>query len=265
MNAAGSMIEDATVTVLRELATGGVLDDDTAALLAAHPQIDVISGQHLQLAVLDRLRADGAELGGWKIGWTSRGARTGAGAAGDRPFGYVMRDRIRDSGDQLDPSRIPGCKIEAEIAVRIGTDLRGPNVTPEQARAAIDALAPAFEVCSSRLRPGMSLAVRLGNALNNWGIVVGSPVSPDGVELAAIGVEFFIDGEPSGTGSAGLETVDDPYVSVAGVANLLATHGLSLSAGEWLITGSLLAPTPVEAGRRYEARFDQIGTVAVGF
>ena len=63
MTAAGSMTDDATVTVLRELATGAVLDDDTAALLAAHPQIDVISGQHLQLAVLDRLRAEGAELG----------------------------------------------------------------------------------------------------------------------------------------------------------------------------------------------------------
>jgi 2-keto-4-pentenoate hydratase len=265
MTAAGSMTDDATVTVLRELATGAVLDDDTAALLAAHPQIDVISGQHLQLAVLDRLRAEGAELGGWKIGWTSRGARTGAGAAGDRPFGYVMRDRIRKSGDRLDSSRIPVCKIEAEIAVRIGTELRGPNVTPEQARDAIDALAPSFEVCSSRLRPGMSLAVRLGNALNNWGIVVGEPVSPDGIDLSTIGVEFLIDGEPSGSGSAGPDTVDDPYVSVAGVANLLSSHGLSLAKGEWLITGSLLAPTPVEAGKRYEARFDRIGTVAVGF
>jgi 2-keto-4-pentenoate hydratase len=265
MHVTASVAENATIDILVDLATGGVLDDSTASTLASYPQIDVISGEHLQLAVLDRLRSDGARLGGWKIGWTSRGARTGAGAEGNRPFGYVMSDRVRTSGDRLDANAIPGCKVEAEIAVRMGRDLTGRDITPAQARDAIDAVAPAFEICSSRLRPGMSMAVRVGNALNNWGMVVGDPTSPDNLDLAALGVSFFVNGEPAGTGSAGPETLDDPYLSVSRVANLLGTHGLSLSAGEWLITGSLLAPTAVETGNRYEASFDEIGTVAVQF
>jgi len=35
------------------------------------------------------LRLSGSEIGGWKIGWTSRGARDQMGV-GFRPFGYVL-------------------------------------------------------------------------------------------------------------------------------------------------------------------------------
>jgi 2-keto-4-pentenoate hydratase len=257
--------DHAVVAVLSGLSRGGELDDAGAAVLEGFTSDAIDDGSRLQLEVLAGLQAAGEKVGGWKIGWTSRGARTGAGGQGDRPFGYVLESRVLPSGATLDLSSIPGCKLEPEIAVVMGDRLGGPDVTPEQARAAVSAVAPAFEICSSRLRPGLSMGVRVGNALNNFGIVVGEQRSSADLDLAALTVQLSGNDVELATGSSGPDVLDDPFVSLSRVARLMSEHGLELLPGQVLITGSLCAPAVVQADTRYDAEFGDLGSVSVTF
>lgn len=236
--------------------TGSLAESEWAAL-AETSSDDVDAGLALQLDVLRRWLLGGARRGGWKIGLTSRSARDSMGD-GVRPFGYVLADRVFPSGAVVTPPA--GGKIEPEICVILGADLAGPDVTPAQAREAVQAVAPAFEVLSPPLPKGLSRSVRLGHDLNQWGIVVGEAAAPE-VDLANVQVTLTHDGNEIGSATSGPDVLDDPYVSLARVCAHLATHGESLRAGDHIITGSLLPAAVVEPNSTWQASFDPIGTV----
>jgi 2-keto-4-pentenoate hydratase len=252
---------EAVVATLAGLAAGVALDDEGFATLAASQLDGIADGIGLQLEILETRRAAGEELGGWKVGWTSRGARNKDGAGGIRPVGYVLKSRVLGSGATIDASAINNCKLEPEIAVVIGERLSGA-VTPEEARAAVRAVAPAFEVNSSRLRPGLSTSIRVGNGLNNWGIVIGEEQDPN-QPLDAFKVDLLADGELIETGSSGVDVLDDPFLSLSRGAALLAEYGLAFEPGQTIITGSLTAPVLAVHGTHYEARFGDFGSVSV--
>jgi 2-keto-4-pentenoate hydratase len=246
---------------LYKLARTGALDEFEWVALSADERSDVDEGLALQLDVLARWRASGARRAGWKVGLTSGGSRDGMGT-GVRPFGFVLADRLIASGATITPWH--GATIEPEICVVIGTDLRGADVTPQQARAALSAVAPAFEILTPRLPDGMSQVVRLGHDLNNWGIVVGPEHSPD-VDLTTIRVTATADGVEAGSVVTGPELLDDPYVSLSRVCGRLAKQGEYLHAGDRVITGSLLPTAKAEPGSTWRAEFAPIGTVSVTF
>jgi 2-keto-4-pentenoate hydratase len=255
-------VRTAAVGVLWRLAHGQLIEGEPPAEVTAYADADPSAGEELQLSVLDLWREAGEDLGGWKIGFTSRKMRDSMGE-GFRPFGYILASRIFASGAQV-PSGIPNCKLEPEIAVVMGQRLGGPDVTVEQARAAVAAVVPAFEINSSRLPPGMPKAIRLGNSLNNWGMVVGPERSAD-IDLSSLSVELYADGELIGSAGAGPDIIDDPYLSLTRVCRTLAASGRCLEAGQRVITGSLLAATPVAGRTRFEARYGALGDVSVTF
>jgi 2-keto-4-pentenoate hydratase len=211
--------------------------------------------------VLAAWEAEGHALGGFKIGLTSRGARDSMGE-GLRPHGYVLADRIVDSGTHLTET-VPHCRLEPEIAVTLGSDLAGDDVTVEQARAAVASVSPAFEINSGRVPKGSSLAVRLGNSLNNWGIVLGPSVPCGSVALADLTVEIGNEHGPIEIGHSGPATLDDPLLSLTRVCRSLAANGSGLRAGQRLITGSLTGAVPTDGAHRFYADFGPLGRVTV--
>jgi 2-keto-4-pentenoate hydratase len=254
------------VAVLAALHAGAPLTDEGAALLARFATDDVAEGERLQIEVADAQESAGEPIGGFKIGWTSRKARATSGAGGLRPFGYILAGRMPASGSSLDLARIPGVKLEPEIALRLGTDLGGPDVTAQGARAAVAEVAPAFEIMSYRLRPGSSVGLRIANGLNNWGMVVGPGRPVEEVDQAGITVSVHVDGDssPLTSGDAGPETVDDVFTSLATMASYrYRRFGRTLRAGQVLLTGSLVPSFVMESGRHYAAHFAGLGTVAV--
>jgi 2-oxo-3-hexenedioate decarboxylase len=241
---------------------GGPLGEDDVAALRAYDGLDPREGLPLQLALADLWRHGGEEIGGWKIGWTSRGARD-RGGPGFRPFGFILASRIVPSGSTLARAAVPGGALEPEICVTMGARLAGPDVTVEEARAAVESVAPAFEVISHRLPDGLPLAARIGNGLNNWGLVLGEQ-RPPGLALDSLPVELRHDGALLGTATSDEGTVDDPYRSLTRVTRELHANGRALEPGQRLITGSITASAKVEKGR-YEATFGPLGSVAIEF
>lgn len=238
---------------LFDLARGAAVDlpDDAVG--------DVSEALQVQLDVLERWREHSETLGGWKIGFTAGHSRSIL--DGDRrPFGYVLGSRVYASGSSLDLAEIGPCALEPEICVTIASPLAGPSVTPDEARAAVGAVAPSFEVNHVRL-PGRPLTLVIADDLAQWGIVVGDELDPDGLDLLGTNVEVFVDGDPVAASSAA-GFLDDPYVSLGRVCATLDEFGLGLEPGQRVITGGFSNHAVTESGL-WRAVFDTIGAVDV--
>jgi 2-keto-4-pentenoate hydratase len=259
----GQPDRDGAARVMFDISRGQLVDGEAPAALRSYDDATMDDGLAMQIAVIDLWREAGEEIGGWKIGWTSRSARD-RGGVGFRPFGYVLSSRILASGARLDRHDVPNAVIEPEICVTIGSRLAGPDVSLDEARAAVVAVAPAFEVISHRLPDGVSVPVRIGNGLNNWGLVIGDEHAPD-VDLAALHVELRRDGELVSASDTGPDVVDDAYLSLSRVAGELAKFDLALEPGQRVITGSIVAGLKVDVGTRFEATFGVLGAVSATF
>ena len=215
----------------------------------------------VQLNVLGRFEAAGQQLGGWKVGLTSGKARDRMGKD-FRPFGYVLHSRILDSGSTVSLANILNCHVEPELCLIIGSPLRGDSVDAAQARAAVRAVAPAFEINEVRVGPDTGPASLLADGLANWGIVVG-PETPVRDGLINTSVEFFRDGQLVETKTPG-STMDDPYLSLSRLCNLLDKYGRGLEPGQPVITGSFCHHAVTTPGT-YRAAFSGSGEVSLAF
>ena len=215
----------------------------------------------VQLRVLRRFEVAGERLGGWKVGLTSGKARDRMGKD-VRPFGYVLRSRVFSSGATLPVASIMRCHIEPELCLIVGSALRGRNVDREQAKAAVRAVAPAFEINEVRVRPDQGSLSLVADGLAQWGIVVG-PEAPVRDGLVDTTVTFSHDGQVVETKTPGT-TMDDPYLSLSRLCRRLHPFGLGLEPGQPVITGSF-CHHPVTQPGSYSADFSGVGTVSVRF
>ncbi|HEV7656765.1 MAG TPA: hypothetical protein VGP36_18790 [Mycobacteriales bacterium] len=261
MTATGTTEKDAAADLLFGISQGR-LPHPVPDILSEYGDGSVDPGAELQVAVLDRWQAAGERVGGWKIAWTSRGGRD-RGGVGYRPFGYILASRIVRSGATLSRADIHVPVLEAELCLTMGAELSGPAVTVEQARAAVAAVSPSFEICSRR-GMGLSLAARVGNAMNNWGLVVGPEQDPARA-TDAVPVRLVRDGVEVSSGVTDRETVDDPFLSLTRVCASLDAFGLGLHAGDRLLTGSILAGADVGEAREMTATFGDLGSVTINF
>ncbi|HXG22552.1 MAG TPA: hypothetical protein VNN62_26205 [Methylomirabilota bacterium] len=214
-----------------------------------------------QLRVLGRFEADGERLGGWKVGLTSGRARDRMGS-GFRPFGYILQSRILSSGATVSVAKITHCHLEPELCLILGAPLRGDTVEAADAKAAVRAVAPAFEINEMRVQPEAGPALLVADGLAQWGIVVG-PEAPVRDGLINTTVEFYRDGQLLESKMPGA-TMDDPYLSLARLCRILHKYGLGLEPGQPVITGSFCHYAVTQPGA-YRAAFSDIGAVAVTF
>ena len=236
---------------------GQELTPDQQAKLSENLEFD--AGQTAQLALLQRWLDQGSEIGCWKIGMTS-GANRNAMGDGIRPFGFVLKERIFQSGTTLALTDLHNGQVENELAFIMGEHL-GAGATADAAFAAVSGVIPAFEINQKRLPAGASSGLRVADDLSNYGIVIGNPVSPLR-DLSSLTVTLsdaggrVIEAVPS-TGH-----IDDHYESLAILARRLDQFGQVLKPGQIVITGAY-GKTPFATGT-FSGHFDQgIGTVEV--
>ena len=215
----------------------------------------------IQLRVLRRFEAAGEHLGGWKVGLTSGKARDRMGKD-VRPFGYVLQNRVFSSGAALPVASIMNCHIEPELCLIVGSALRGQDVDREQAKAAVRAVAPAFEINEVRVQPDQDPMPLVADGLAQWGIVVG-PEAPVRDGLVDTTATFSHNNQVVETKTPGA-TMDDPYLSLARLCRRLHPFGLGLEPGQPVITGSFCHHAVTQPGR-YSADFSGVGTVSVRF
>lgn len=234
-------------------------------LIARDPTLTIDDAYAISLAVLARRQADGERVVGKKIGVTSKPVQDMLGVH-QPDFGFLT-DRMWIEGD-IDVARegLIQPRAEAEIAFLLRDALKGPGVTAAQVIAATEAIAPCFEIVDSRIadwKIGIVDTVA-DNASCGVFVLGAARVSPIGLDLPGLYVTVTKNGMPLSEGH-GSAVQGSPAEAVAWLANTLGAHGVTLEAGDVILSGSLVPLEPAAAGDIFEMELHGIGRCVARF
>ncbi|HEX3939636.1 MAG TPA: hydratase [Xanthobacteraceae bacterium] len=153
-------------------------------------------------------------------------------------------------------------RIESEIALTLGADLpaSGAPWTHGTVAPAVAGAMAAFELIEDRNADYTKTEAASLIVENCWngGVVLGMAKTLPAESLVNIPGRLAIDGNIVGEGCA-----EDPYATLAWLANLLAERGRGLAAGMVVITGSLIPTVSIAAGQRAVFAVEDLGEVAM--
>ncbi len=242
---------------------------DTVATLAKRLQraaIDVqaatpLSGDYPDLTEADAyaiqaelLRLQGGPRAGYKLGFTSAAMREQMGV--DHPNSGVLLAEMRLADGRLPARVLIQPRVEPEIAILLGRDLHGAQITPDDVAAATAAVLPAIEVVDSRYRDYRFKSVdNIADNSSAARYLLGAPRAlSDTGDLRRVSVTLSIDGVPVDQG-LGAAALDSPLAAVAWLAAHLAVRGEGLKAGEVILTGGLTRAHALRPGQVAQAQF----------
>ena len=259
---------------LRELDAflAGLVDAAAEAvrIVAAHDArstLDPISGRAsitmddayaIQTIVTDARLARGERVAGWKLGYTSAVMREQMGVA-EANFGPLTDAMFLDDGIDVG-DRFTQPRVEPEVALRFAGDV---PVGADRATvlAAVGAAHAALEIVDSvwtdyRFR----IEDNTADGSSAAGVVLGPEIDLD--RIAEVEVRLLVDDREVGVGH-GRDASGHPADGVVWLVERLAARGLSLSAGDVVITGGLTAAAPLVPGGTIRAIFDSTVDVCV--
>ena len=236
-----------------------------APLTELNPEITIDEAYQVQLHTIEGRVAAGEKIVGKKIGLTSLAMQQMLGV--DQPdYGHLLDGMIIDNGGEISTNQVLQPKVEGEIAFVLKKDLKGPNVTVIDVLAATDYVVPALEIVDSRVKDWkIKLEDTVADNASSGLYVLGDKKLPiDGLDLAQMGMVLYKNGKMVNTG-VGAAALGHPATCVAWLANKLADYGITLKAGEVILSGALSAAVVGEPGDHFQARFAHLGEVNVRF
>ena len=173
-------------------------------------------------------------------------------------YGLLVASRVIGEGDPLRVASLIHPKAEPEIAIVTGRDLQGPNVTAEQARAAIESASCAIEIIDSRYKDyRFTLTDVIADNTSDARLTISAyRVPAKDLNLRTLGVVFEKNGEVVNT-AAGAAILGDPAVGLAWLANKVAEHG-GIPAGTVVTTGALTEAIAVAPGDEVRVSIAQL-------
>jgi 2-keto-4-pentenoate hydratase len=182
----------------------------------------------------------------------------------DHPcMGAIFSSRVHKSPATITKSDFVNARVECELAVRLARDLaKGPSPhTRESVRPAIGEIMAAFELIEDRsadYKTCRALSLIADNAWNG-GIVVGQGIPvPTGLEFDGVEGRLVRDGREDATGKT-----DDPLGALAWLANLAIERGRPMTAGMYVITGSVITTVDIAPGERLDFSLAGIGEASL--
>ncbi|MEM5318473.1 fumarylacetoacetate hydrolase family protein [Paraburkholderia sp. JHI869] len=239
--------------------------DDAAVRGEATPQLtgeDAVTldeAYAVQRALIEHRVGRGAHLVGLKMGFTSRAKMAQMGVS-DLIWGRLTSDMWLEEGGSLKISNYVHPRVEPEVCFLLGKPLQG-NVTPLEALAAVEAVAPALEVIDSRYRDfKFSLPDVVADNASSSGFVVGQWHRPD-TDVGNLGIVMSFDGRPVQLGSTAA-ILGAPIRGLVAAARLAAQQGETLEAGSLVLAGAATAAVELRPGVAVRCEFQNLGSVA---
>ena len=219
----------------------------------------------VQLGILQRRMQSGFSQAGWKVGLTAKAMQEQQ-RVHEPVFGFLLEDGAKPSGTVFAFDELIQPAFENELCLSIGTTLKGPHVTTEQARNAIRAVQPALEIPERRGDFAADFPLTIADNAQAKFFVLGEATSPlpGEVDLSESAVEVFINGE-SVERAVGHVVMGNPVESIVWLADKLADFGYSLEAGMRVMSGSFTKQYALAQGDHIEARFQPFGSVEAEF
>jgi 2-oxopent-4-enoate/cis-2-oxohex-4-enoate hydratase len=236
-----------------------------APLIEQDSSLSVDHAYAISLEFLALRRKDGERVVGKKIGVTSKAVQDMLGVH-QPDFGFLT-DWMHVKGDiDVDAKALIAPRAEAEIAFVLREGLAGPGITAEQVIAATDFIAPCFEIVDSRIRDWkISIVDTIADNASCGVFILGEArADPRDHDLPSLHVTVSKNGAPlsEGYGSA---VQGDPAQAVAWLANTLGAYGVTLDAGDIILSGSLVPLEPAVKGDLFEMTLHGIGTCSARF
>ena len=234
-----------------------------APLTEADPDLTMQDGYLVQQGVVRRYLDDGDRIVGYKLGLTSKPMQQLLGV-GSPDFAPVMASHVNVDGAAISLADYIQPRLEAEIALVLGSELSGPDCTPLDVVRAVEGVVASIELVDSRVADWrIALPDTVADMASSGAIIIAGRTTPIAdVDLRTLGMVFTRDGEVIATG-AGAAALGNPASAVAWLVRTLHSLGSALPAGSVVMTGALHAAVPVAAGETYRAEFDRLGAVSV--
>jgi 2-keto-4-pentenoate hydratase len=224
----------------------------------------IARGMEKQLGERRGRIAAGEKPLGWKVG-------LGAPRAMERlkikaPLvGYMMQKSLLPNRVTVPVGNWHKPVAEPEVAVYVGQDLPS-GADRATAAAAIAALGPAIELADLNPPPDDVEVVLAGNIYHRHVILGLQDKSRAGAKLDGLAGHIFRRGALAAK-QENIESLTGEIIGIVQhVAGTLAAYGEKLSAGDVIITGSIVPPPMIEPDEtEFGYRLDPIGELAVGF
>lgn len=220
------------------------------------------AGMQTQLGVWRRdVQALGHRLG-WKIGFGERAAQERVGISAP-VIGFLRRDRLLPAGGRFLIPTNAVIQAEVEVAIRVGRDVDA-EVNPEQAEAAIVAMAPAVEIVDVT-QPLTGIEALLAGNLYHAAVLIGAESSAvTAAQRQAIQARLHVNGSPGRVIEARRPPTSFGEI-VQVTAQTLGAHDECLVAGDWIICGAIIPPLVVKAGDEIEVDMPPFERITLGF
>ncbi|MDR1430040.1 MAG: 2-keto-4-pentenoate hydratase [Spirochaetaceae bacterium] len=219
----------------------------------------------IQLANIRRVCAMGQVISGKKIGLTSPGIQKQLGV-NEPDYGHLFASMECADG-RIDTSALLQPKIEGEIAFVLKSDLSGGAVTRVDVLRATDYVAAAFEIVDSRVAGWKIKLVDTvaDNASSGRYVLGGVKLRVGDVDLPSVTMKLYKNGGSLVGEGSGAAVLGDPCLAVAWLANRLWGYGVTLKAGEVILSGAFSAAPEAAKGDSFTAEFSSLGTVSASF
>ena len=230
-----------------------------------YPELSIDDAYAISLALLAKRKAAGETVVGKKIGVTSKAVQDMLGVR-QPDFGFLTNAMWIADGADIDTKTMIAPRAEAEIALILKRDLKGPGVTPADVLAATEAVAPCFEIVDSRIANwDIGIVDTVADNASCGVFVIGRErINPAGLDLAKVHCQVWKNGAPlsEGYGSA---VQGSPLASVAWLANTLGAYGVTLDAGDVILSGSMVPLAPAVPGDAFKMTVEGLGGATVQF
>jgi 2-keto-4-pentenoate hydratase len=177
----------------------------------------------------------------------------------DHPCGGAIFQRtIHNSPARIAKSDFVNLRVESEIALKLGSDMPAAGA-PWTAASVVPHVAgamPAYELIEDRnavYTQTNAVSMIIENCWNG-GVVIGAPKAITPKDIIGVTGRQTLNGKPIGEGKS-----EDPFATLAWLANLLAERGRGLTAGMVVITGSLIPTFSITPGDRAVFTVDGLG------
>jgi 2-keto-4-pentenoate hydratase len=228
------------------------------------PDFTVEDAYAVQQATIELRLQRGDKISGKKIGLTSLAMQKLLGID-ECDYGQLF-ESMEAHGGICDTRQLLFPMVEGEVFFVLKHDLKGPGITAEDVRAATAYVVAGIEVVDTRLKNYKITIVDTvsDNAACGMYVIGENKVELQDIDLSQIRMKMYRNGEFVNEGM-GSDVMDDPVNSVAWLANKLGVFGVSLNAGDVILSGALTAMTKAEKGDVFEVEFTKLGKVTAKF
>ncbi len=224
----------------------------------------IARGMEKQLAVRRARIAAGEQPLGWKVGLGAPPAMERLKIKGPL-VGFMMQRSLLPNASTASLAGWHKPVAEPEVAVYMGADLAG-GADRAATAAAISALSPAIELVDLNPPPDDVEAALAGNIFHRHVILGDRDASRAGAKLDGLVGHVFRRGALAARQDNVEALIGEMIGIVQHVAGTLAAHGEKLSAGDVIITGSIIPPPMLDPDEtEFAYTLEPLGGLSVRF